>query len=311
MFLGVPTWVFSWGPPYDDAIRAVAGLGGFKGVELTVWDEKYLKEYYTPETNKQLKQLIADEGLVLTELFCIPVGQASPDPKQRAAAVEHFKRVLEVAQQLGTDTVLTVTSCPFELEFPFELGKPTSQEWTIDLPKGLDWKQNWHDFVDTMGQFEQLLEAHNMRMAIEPHPYRMVHNSAGMLRLIDQLKTDRIGLNLDPSHLFPMGQMPQVVAYEVADRIYHTHFSDNDGQSNAHWRPGKGKVDWGAVIKALNDIGYDGVISLELEDVPGAAGYPGFNRSPFSNPELLKREYLLARDYIVRAAAEVGVRIDV
>ncbi|SDS01501.1 Sugar phosphate isomerase/epimerase [Paenibacillaceae bacterium GAS479] len=310
MYLGVPTWVFSWGAPYDDAIRRIARLGGFKSVELTVWNEELLNGYYTPSTNRQLRQLIADEGLKLSELFCIPLGMASEDAKQRAASVEYLKRVLDVAHQLGADTVLTVTSCPFELDFPFEQLKPTSQEWTIELPKGLDWKRNWSDFVDTMHQYEVLLEDANMRMAIEPHPNRMIHNSAGMLRLMDQLSTNRIGLNLDPSHLFPMGEMAQVVAYEVGDRIFHTHFSDNDGQSNAHWRPGKGKIDWGATIRALDDIGYNGPLSLELEDVPGAAGYPGFNRSPHSQPELLEREYRLARDYIIRAAEEQGVQIE-
>ena len=62
-----------------------------------------------------------------------------------------------------------------------------------------------------------------------------------------------------------------MAVYELGDRIFHTHFSDNDGQTNAHWRPGKGKIDWSATLVALNDIGYDGVISIELEDVPGRA----------------------------------------
>ena len=86
-------------------------------------------------------------------------------------------------------------------------------------------------------------------------------------------------MNFDPSHLFPVGETPHVVIYQLAERIFHCHFSDNDGTTNVHWRPGEGKIDWEAVLGALRDTGYDRVISIELEDVPsvsrGAAPVPG------------------------------------
>lgn len=198
-------------------------------------------------------------------------------PEQKAEAVEQFKRVLDAAQQLGANKIIALPHNPFDIDIPVLLGKATSQVWSVDFPEGLDWKQNWHDMVDVLRQFAEACAASEMRVALEPHPHRMMHNSAGMQRIIDQIDSEAIGLNLDPSHLFPMGELPNMVAYEVGDRIFHTHISDNDGQTNAHWRPGKGKVDWRAFLIALKNIGYDGPLSLELEDVPGAAGYPGFN----------------------------------
>lgn len=309
MYFGATAWAFSWAPPYDEAIKTVARLG-FKSVGLPVWDESFLTDYYTPETNKKLKKLIEDEGLILSEVFCIPMGQASTDPAERAASVDYFKRVLEVAEQLGAKNVNALTSTPFELDFPFEQTKPTLQEWTAAVPKGLDWKQNWKDFIEVMKEFAKACEEKNMTVSFEPHPHRMMHNSASMQRMIEQIDSEAIGLNLDPSHLFPMGEMPHVVAYEVGDRVFHTHFSDNDAQTNAHWRPGKGKIDWRALLIALDDIGYDGPISLELEDVPGAAGYPGFHRSPDSIPELLEKEYLQAKEYLMKICEEEGIKIE-
>ena len=58
-------------------------------------------------------------------------------------------------------------------------------------------------------------------------------------------------LGHEPSHLFPMGDLPHLAAYQLAGRVWHTHLSDNDGTTNAHWRPGKGKIDWGALLQAL------------------------------------------------------------
>lgn len=307
MFLGATTWTFTWGPPYDDALKSLARLG-FRGAELTIWGEDFLRDYYTPATNKYLASLCGDLGLKLTDVFCIPVGIASTDAAKRRSAVDQFKRVLDVAQQLGTDKVVALPPNPFDIDIPVLLGKATSQEWSVEFPKG-DWQQNWRDAVDVLGQFAEECEARDMRVALEPHPHRLMHNADGMLRLIDQIKSPAIGLNLDPSHLFPMGELANMVAYQVGDRIFHTHISDNDGQTNAHWRPGKGKVDWRAFLRALRDIGYDGPLSVELEDVPGAAGYPGFNRSPHSTPEI-EHQHLLAKAYIEALCAEEGIVLE-
>lgn len=308
MFLGASSWVFSWAPPYQDAIRSIARLG-FKGVELTIWNNEFMKDYYTPKTNKELKQLIGDCGLTLTNLFCLPSGQASPDPKTRQNCIDEFRNAVEVAKQLGVSLLTTCTSCPFELPFPFEQTRPTSQTWTVDVPKGLDFDKNYEDFMTVMQNMAAVCEEYDVRLALEPHPHRIMKNADSMLRIVERIKNGRIGLNLDPSHLFPMGEMAHIVVYQVNKHIFHTHFSDNDAQTNAHWRPGKGKIDWNATVRALVDIGYDGAISLELEDVPGAAGYPGFHRNPCSMPELLEREYRLAKKYMESVFEEEGISL--
>ncbi|MCC7163084.1 MAG: sugar phosphate isomerase/epimerase [Anaerolineae bacterium] len=308
MYLGAASWTFSWGPPYDTAIKRISALG-FKSVELTIWGENFLNEYYTPATCRELATLIRDQGLRLSEVFSIPVGIATPDPKARAQSVEYFKRILDAARLLGTDTVIALAPTPFDLDFPFIMNRPTSQEWTVDLPTNLDWRQNWKDMIEVLAKFAKECESRSMRVALEPHPHRMMHNSAGMARILDQIDSPAIGLNLDPSHLLPMGEIPQVVAYEIGDRVFHTHLSDNDGQSNAHWRPGKGKVDWNAFLRALKAVGYTGALSIELEDVPGAAGYPGFHRSPDSTDDIDK-QYHMAKEFLTRVCEQEGIALE-
>ena len=167
MYLCATTWTFSWAPPYDETLKTIAKLG-FKGAELTIWSEEFLQDYYRPETNKHLRNLIADLGLVLSSVFCIPVGIGSIDPKQRAEAVDQFKRVLDAAEQLGTDKIIALPPNPFDIDIPVLLGKATSQEWSVEFPAGLDWKQNWSDMVDVLGQFAEACEQRKMRVALEP-----------------------------------------------------------------------------------------------------------------------------------------------
>lgn len=44
-------------------------------------------------------------------------------------------------------------------------------------------------------------------------------------------------------------------------RVLHVH--DNNGVGDFHWLPGTGVVDWADFSRALQDIGFDGVFSLE------------------------------------------------
>lgn len=303
MKFGTTIWTYQWHPPYDNALHRIADLG-FRAVELIAWNRETLETYYTPATIKSLRALLADLGLELSEFVSTPEGMASPDAKARDQAVEHFKQLVEVAVELGTTMVNSVAPHPFNLHFPPIVQKHLAQEWTIDFPPGLDWQQNWADYVETMQRCCTICEDAGVRYALEPHPYRWMRNAASMMRLIDQVGSPALGMNFDPSHLFPMGEMVEMVVYEVGDRVFHTHFSDNDGTSNAHWRPGKGKINWKGVLQALHTVGYDYVLSIELEDVPGVA------RHNQESTPALDREVTLSRQYLTDLCEEVGIRLE-
>ena len=303
MKFGACVWPFKWDPPYEDTLRRIAGLG-FKAVELIAWDLEAFDTYYTPQRIKDLRTLLADLGLELSEFVSTPPGMASPDPAAREQAVEHFRRLVEVGVELGSDMVNTVAPNPLNLRFPRIMDKHVAQEWTLDFAPDLDWAQNWADYVEVTRRCCAICEDAGVRYALEPHPYRWMRNAASMVRLLEHVDSPALGMNFDPSHLFPMGEIPQMVIYEVGDRVFHTHFSDNDGTSNAHWRPGKGKIDWKGVLQALQDVGYDHVISIELEDVPGVA------HRGRSSTEALDREVLLSVEYLSDLCQELGITIE-
>jgi len=167
--------------------------------------------------------------------------------------------------------VNTVAPAPFNLRVPPLKSLPITQTWSIDVPGGLDWQRGWEEFVETVRRVVAVVEDAGLRYAMEPHPYRYVANADGMLRLLDHVPSPALGINYDPSHTFPCGDMPHLAVYRLGDRVFHCHFSDNDALTNAHWRPGRGKIDWRALLQALRDVGFAGTVSIELEDVPEVA----------------------------------------
>lgn len=301
MQFGVAIWPFQWSPPYEEGVRRIAGLG-FRNVELIAWIADALATYYTPARVADLRRLLADLDVGLSEFVFTPRGVASADAAQRAAGVEQFRRAVDVAQSLGAPLINSVVATPFDLPFPSMLSQPLAQEVTVELPSGLDWRRGYDGYVEALRACCVACEGAGLRYALETHPHRWATTAMGLLRLIEHVGSPALGVNMDPSHMSPCGDMPQVAAYELGDRVLHCHFSDNDGASNAHWRPGKGKIDWAATLVALRDVGFDGVISLEFEGVAGIAT----SRQPTAAPSV-DREYALARRYLSDLAAERGV----
>ncbi len=307
---GSSIWPWRWEPPYDATLSRIA-KAGFKAVELIAWNREALDTYYTPQRISELRGKIADLGLELSEFVSTPRGMSSPNKSERDAAVDHFKRLCEVGIELGTTMVNSVASHPFDIEFPWIADRPHLQMFHVDLPSGANWQQNYADYVDSVRRCCDIAEKANLRWAMEPHPFRYVSNAAGMLRLLEHVKSPALGMNMDPSHLFPSGELPEVVVYELGDRIFHCHFSDNDAMTNAHWRPGKGKIDWRAVMQALKEVSFKGVISIELEDVagvsrgsrqvPGAAKY-----NPDASPEF-EFECVAGMNYIKDICKELSI----
>ena len=84
--------------------------------------------------------------------------------------------------------------------------------------------------------------------------------------------------------------------------------------TNVHWRPGKGKIDWQSVFVALKSIGYEGVVSLEFEDVPGVSrgvrNVPGVYKGNTVATAELDREYTLALEYVTDLAKGAGFGVE-
>jgi sugar phosphate isomerase/epimerase len=303
MEFGASIWPFQWTPPYDDGIKRLAKLG-FKNVELIAWDRQTLDTYYTPATIKSLKSLLSSEGVKLSEFVHSPAGAADPDAAKRKQSIENFKRAVEVTKELDTGMINSVVPTYFGLPMPRMQDMPLTQELSIDLPPGLSWDEGYKWYTDTLEALCRVCEDADLKYALETHPHRWASTAIGLLRLFEHVASPALGSNFDPSHSFPCGDLPQVHVRLLGKKIFHCHFSDNDGTSNAHWRPGRGKIDWAQTLVALKDVGFDGVISIELEDVPDRANRNMVTAGPkfdYENTESVR--------YLTELAKKNGVNL--
>lgn len=317
MKFGASIWPFKWAPPYDEALVRLA-KSGFKAVELIGWNAEYLKDYFTPSTIANLKSILDSEGLELSQFVSTPPHLTSTDKAERLASVEQWKRANEVGVELGAKLINMVSSHGFDMkdgeQIPRITTKPLVQTYAADVPSGLDWDQNYDDYVEALKLCAQVSEDAGTIMTIEPHPGRYMANTDGALRLMEHIGSKAVGVNFDPSHTFPVGDFPNISIYRLGKYVKHCHVSDNDGVTNVHWRPGQGKIDWTQMFKALKDIGYDGVISVELEDVPGRSKGPRYYpKGAFENVhagEEFVTESVLGMEYLKGICKDVGINVE-
>ena len=316
MKFGASSWPFQWNPPYESVIRRIAGLG-FKAVELIAWNRTSLDEYYTTSKIKDLKSVLDGEGIELSQFVHTPFDLSHPDDTKRTSAINDFKKAVEVGAELGTEIINSVSALPFGMfwgkEMPWLTQKPLVQMFTAPMPTGLDWEGNYQQYVVAVRECAEACRVAGVFYSVEPHPYTYAANTLGLLRLIEHVDSEALCVNFDPSHLFPVGDFPNVSVYQLGKHIRHLHVSDNDAVTNVHWCPGQGKMDWVAMFTALKDIGYDGVVSIELEDVPGVsrggANVPGVYRNPVATDAFVQ-ENLAGISYLQGVCAQVGIEIE-
>jgi sugar phosphate isomerase/epimerase len=313
MRFGASVWPWKWDGPYERAIARI-GDAGFRATELIAWDDESLDGYYTPSTVRQLRSILDEKGMVLSQFVVKTPRLSSADPNERTAAVETFKRGVDKGLELGAQIINTVVHYPFALAMPLITDRPHVQLFTVDLPPALDWDQNWHDYLGGLRACAAYADSAGVRYSLEPHPFRYGSTTEGLLRILEAVDSPALGVNFDPSHLFPSGDIPQVAVRRLGSRVLHCHFSDNDGETNVHWRPGKGKIDWEQVLRALHDNAFAGVVSLEFEDVPGVSrgvrDVPGVYKGNAEATEEFVEEYRLGLAYLTELAAKVGLPVE-
>ncbi|KRC51903.1 hypothetical protein ASE16_02195 [Leifsonia sp. Root227] len=313
MRFGASIWPWKWDPPYAEAIRRI-GRAGFRAVELIAWDDEAFDEYYTPGEVRRLRGVLDGEGMQLSQFVVKTAELTSPEYAKRAEAIETFKRGVETAVDLGTGIINTVVHYPFAIEMPALTDRPHVQTFGKRLPDGLDWQRNWDEYIAGLRACAAIAEDAGIRYSLEPHPFRYGATTDGLLRVLDAVDSPALGVNLDPSHLFAVGDLPNIAVQRLGNRVFHCHFSDNDGETNAHWRPGMGKIAWPDLLTALVEVGFDGVISLEFEDVPGVSRGVAHTQGAYkprveAGPDF-EAEYRIALANLTELAISAGLAID-
>jgi sugar phosphate isomerase/epimerase len=286
-----------WADLPIEELTPLAKEMGYDGLELACWGDHFDVGRALSEDGYvgRLREILEDNGLECHAVGNHLVGQAVCDPiderhratlpphiwgdgdpegvRQRAA--EEMKDTARAASRLGVNVVTGFTGSSIWHKLYFF--PPTSQE-EVD--------EGYRDFADRWNPILDVFDEEGVRFAFEVHPTEISYDIYSAQRALEAIgRREAFGFNFDPSHLYWQFVDPAKFIDRFSDRIYHAHMKDAtrslDGESGIlsshlafgdHRRGwdfrsvGRGGVDFEAVIRALNRIGYDGPLSVEWED---------------------------------------------
>jgi len=149
------------------------------------------------------------------------------------------------------------------------------------------WEKGFADFAKRFTPILNAFDKVNVNFGLEVHPTEIAFDIASAERAIKAVKNHkRFGFNYDPSHFGYQFVDYVKFIYKFAKRIYHVHMKDAQwGKGNGdvgvfgghttfadprrYWdfrSLGHGDIDFEQIIVALNDINYNGPLSVEWED---------------------------------------------
>lgn len=84
-----------------------------------------------------------------------------------------------------------------------------------------------------------------------------------ILEFVKKINSDYMKVCIDTGHCSVFGESPADAVRLTGEYLKVLHVHDNNEHSDLHWLPYHGVIDWEDFNKALNDINYDGFVSIE------------------------------------------------
>ena len=287
-----------WADLSLDTLAAKAKKFGYDGLELACWgdhfdvtkaqDKKYCDDRHALLAKHGLKTSAISSHLV-GQAICDPIderhkailpahvwGDGKPKEVQKRAAEEMIKTA-HAAKNLGVKVVNGFTGSKiWSLLYSFP---PVSD---AQIEDGFaDFAAKWNPILD---EFKKV----GVKFALEVHPTEIAFDIVSAERALKALNNrPEFGFNYDPSHLGYQGVDYVKFIYKFGDRIYHAHMKDvywspvlteagvfgghtKFGDPRRFWEfrsLGRGTIKFEEIIRALNQVNYQGPLSVEWEDI--------------------------------------------
>lgn len=173
----------------------------------------------------------------------------SADPAGRDGRVDFLRRAIDIAANLSADCVSL---------------------WSGRIRDGAGDCDAMTRLVDSLMLVLNHAAERDVVLGFEPEPDMFIDTQQRFANLIDELDrrridTSRLQLTLDVGHLHCQGETP--IADHIRqwhERLVNVHIEDMRRGIHEHLMFGDGEIDFGPVVAALAEIGYDGSVNVEL-----------------------------------------------
>lgn len=231
---------------------ALAKKAGYQGVELSLDEKGEVSLDSTKEEMEAVKAAADRHGIelysVATTLYW-DYSMTSSDPKIVEKAKAIVRKQIDVASWLGCDTILVVPGA-------------CGVDW---LPNGeiIDYDVAYERALAAIKDVAAYAEEKKVSIGLENVGNKLLLSPIETRDFIDKVGSDYVGAYFDVGNILRTGYPDQWIRI-LGKRIKKIHFKDFKKASNSFVNLMEGNVDFPAVMKALESIGYDDWVTSEM-----------------------------------------------
>jgi sugar phosphate isomerase/epimerase len=242
---------------FAEAVTRLARIG-YQGVEVMADVPHAWPAFLLEEQKQGLRDALARNGLAIANVNAFMMHAVNdarqrywhpswlePDPHYRRVRIDHTRRALTLARELGAPCITTEPGGPLE--------------------PGTSWKEGLRRFVEGLKPVAEHAEQEGVLLLVEPEPGLLIETADQFLELMQHIDSPAVGLNFDIGHAYCVGDDPAATIPRVARYIRHFHLEDIAAtRVHHHLIPGEGAIDFAAALRAIRSIGYTGWVTIEL-----------------------------------------------
>ncbi len=242
---------------FPDAVSRLAAIG-YRGVEIMADVPHAWPAYLLEEQKQVIRQALASHHLAIANVNAFMMNAINdarqrywhpswiePDRHYRQIRIDHTRRALTLARELGAPCITTEPGGPVE--------------------PGGSWSSALKLFVEGLKPVAEHAEKEGVLLLVEPEPGLLIETAAQFEEFMQHIDSPAVGLNFDIGHFYCVGDEPAPTVHRLARFIRHIHLEDIAAtRVHHHLVPGEGAIDFAATLQAVADIGYQGWITIEL-----------------------------------------------
>jgi myo-inositol catabolism protein IolH len=235
---------------------------GYRHLELSPRADWFFWHRYPKadrEAIAEVRKACAETGVEIATL--VPVFDwSSPDEQERQAQVRNWRRLLEIAAELGCTVVNSELS-----------GDPN------------DARRSEHAFYRSMEELAPVFESYGIGLNIEAHPYDFSETNDDAVQIIRGLDKPWANYVFCAPHAFHLsdgvGDVSRMMRY-AGSKLKHIHVADCynhranvgnryilnppgvDARIHQHSEIGHGEVPWDEFFSTLRDMEFDGIATV-------------------------------------------------
>ena len=239
----VNNWIFG-SAPLKEVIARISRIG-YDGIELVGEPDEY--------NSKEVDSMCRDSGIRVGSICGMHPGPKKGDLRalchsklsERKKAIDYVKRCVDMAKALDARSVLVVPSL---------VGEPAFF---------ISRKEDLKRAAESLAQAGKYAEKMKILLTIEPinrYEVGLVNSLQEAILMAKEIDNSYVRIMGDTFHMQieESDGIPNAIRRAKGYWFNHLHCADNTRQA-----PGKGTMDWKEIIRALYDINYRGIMSLE------------------------------------------------